>query len=88
MGFGDLHVCGEEGGYVPLLGVRFGVCHGVWEESGRAFCWFRADHCFVCVSLQELLPEEILWAVLAAGERERRRAGRWGKCWARRVPAA
>lgn len=53
---------------MSLLGVCFSVCHGVWEESGQAFCWFRADHCFVCMSLQELLPEEILQAVLAVGE--------------------
>lgn len=34
----------------------------------------------LCVSSQELLPEEILRAVLVGGEGERRCAGRWKKC--------
>lgn len=58
------------------------------NRIGRAFCYFRADDCFVCVSLQELLPEEILRAVLAAGEGERRRAGRWGKRWSQASPGS
>lgn len=42
------------------------------------FGLFSAD-CFVCVSLQELLPEEILQAALVEGKGERRHTGRWGK---------
>lgn len=42
----------------------------------------------MCASLQELLPEEILWAALAAGEGERRRAGKWGKRWGQASPSS
>lgn len=40
----------------------------------------------MCVSLQELLPEEILQAALVAGKEERRLTRRWGKRlgWAKR----
>lgn len=85
MGYGDLCVFVERReGCVSLLRVPCGVCCGAWEASSSAFSWFRADDCFVCVSLQELLPEEILQAVLAVGKGERRRTKRWGKCqgWA------
>lgn len=50
------------------------VCSGHISVFGL----FRAD-CFVCVSPQELLPEEILQAALVAGKGERRHTGRWGK---------
>lgn len=50
------------------------VCLG----HSSVFGMFRAD-CFVRVSLQDLLPEEILQAALVAGKGDRRRTRRWGK---------